>query len=110
MSENTARIRELNDAFRTSFTGGKVYMTDGVAALDDATKAKVLTSVRTFTAFSRDNDPYGEHDFGSFEIDGARYFFKIDYYSARDPDLGSQDPSDPAQTERALTIMLAEEY
>lgn len=110
MSSNSTRIRELNDAFRMSFTGGKIYMAAGVAALDDAAKTKVLTTVRNFSAFSKDNDPYGEHDFGNFTIDDEKYFFKIDYYSSRDPDLGSEDPSDPNETERVLTIMLAEEY
>ena len=32
---NTARIRELNDAFRTTFRGGKVVMTASVAALPE---------------------------------------------------------------------------
>jgi hypothetical protein len=65
--------------------------------------------VRRFSEFGPDNDPHGEHDFGVFEHDGHRFFFKIDYY---DPDLrfGSEDPTDPEKTTRVLTIMLAEEY
>ena len=41
--------------------------------------------------------------------DAERIFWKIDYY---DPslDFGSEIPSDPAQTVRVLTIMLASEY
>ena len=59
--------------------------------------------------FSEDNDPHGEHDFGSFEVDGENYFFKLDYYS---PDMegGSEDPADPEKTTRVLTIMRADEY
>ena len=34
-----ARIRELNDVFRRSFSGGKVVMTCGVDALPDMVKA-----------------------------------------------------------------------
>jgi Protein of unknown function (DUF3768) len=37
----------------------------------------VLERVRHFTEFTKDNDPYGEHDFGSFELAGIDYFFKI---------------------------------
>lgn len=61
------------------------------------------------TAFDADNDPYDEHDFGSFKIIDQRMFWKIDYYGET-MDVGSNDPADPAQTTRVLTIMLAEEY
>ena len=62
-----------------------------------------------FNDFTPDNDPYGERDFGAFTHKGQRIFWKIDYYS---PDLSrhSDDPAEPAQTVRVLTIMLAEEY
>ena len=56
-----------------------------------------------------DNDPHREHDFGSFEIEGETYFFKIDYY-ALDMIGGSEDPADPEKTTRVLTIMRADEY
>jgi Protein of unknown function (DUF3768) len=103
------RIRALNDALRQSFVGGRVMMTAGVDALPDAEKATLLSAVRSFDAFDRDNDPHGEHDFGSFEVAGETYFFKLDYYS---PDLqgGSEDPADPEKTTRVLTIMRADEY
>ena len=65
---------------------------------------------RTFDAFTAGNDPNGEHDFGSFELDGVKLFWKIDYYDKRDPDLGAEDPADATTTERALTLMLADEY
>jgi hypothetical protein len=39
----------------------------------------VLERVRHFDEFTKDNDPYGEHDFGSFELAGIDYFFKIDF-------------------------------
>jgi len=103
------RIRELNDAFRTSFQGGQVLLTAGVAALSDQTKANVLELVRTFAGFNGDNDPHGEHDLFSFDHDGERYFGKIDYY-APDMQHGSEDPADPAKTIRVLTIMHASEY
>jgi hypothetical protein len=106
---NSERIRELNDSLRQTFTGGRVVITEGVDALSAETKAEVLLCVQTFDRFDPDNDPHGEHDFGSFEIAGERFFFKVDYY---EPGMegGSEDPADPAKTTRVLTVMKAEEY
>jgi hypothetical protein len=108
-TDKTPRVRELNDLLRTTFTGGRVLMTAGVAGLPEALTAQVLQRVRTFDRFDGNNDPHGEHDFGAFEIDGKQFFWKIDYY-APDMDGGSEDPSDPDQTTRVLTIMLAIDY
>jgi len=102
-------ISELNDAFRTGLADGHVYVTRGIAALPDAEQAAIMDRVRSFSAFSPDNDPHGEHDFGSFEHDGRTIFWKIDCYD-RDLNYGSPDPSDPRVTTRVLTVMLAEEY
>ena len=103
------RIRLLNDNFRTTFVGGRVVTTQGVAELPLDTKARVLLAVQSFDKFTEDNDPHRDHDFGSFEIEGETYFFKIDYY-ALDIDGGSEDPADPEKTTRLLTIMRADEY
>jgi len=102
-------VRALNDAFRKSFVGGTVMMTAGVAAMPDIDRRALLRSVRAFEAFDSNNDPYGEHDFGSIGQDGARYFWKIDYYGL-DLSTGSPDPANPRQTRRVLTIMCVEEY
>jgi hypothetical protein len=106
---STEAIRTLNDALRTTFEGGRVLVTQGVRALPLEVNAAALSAVQAFDAFTPENDPYGEHDFGSFELQGARIMWKIDYY---DPSLtgGSEDPADPEVTTRVLTIMLAEEY
>jgi hypothetical protein len=105
------RIRELNDAFRKSFDPrlGRIMVTAGVDSLPSDVRAMVIRKTASFDAFSPENDPHGEHDFGSFELAGHRFFFKLDYY---DPTLefGSEDPADPEKTTRVLTIMLAEEY
>jgi hypothetical protein len=103
------RIRELNDRFRTTMTGGRMLMTAGVNALPSDVKAMVIRRVATFSEFTADNDPHEEHDFGNFELAGRKFFFKIDYFDAN-MEFGSEDPADPAKTTRALTIMLAEEY
>jgi hypothetical protein len=106
---NSERIRALNDSFRQSFVGGRVVITEGVDALSTNVKAEVLLQVRHYDRFDRDNDPRGEHDFGSFQIGRERFVFKIDYYNL-EMDGGSEDPADPAKTTRVLTVMKAEEY
>jgi Protein of unknown function (DUF3768) len=107
--DRTHRIRVLNDNFRSTFVGGRVVMTQGVNELPLVTKARVLLAVQSFDKFDADNDPHREHEFGSFEIEGETYFFKIDYYDL-DMEGGSEDPADPEKTTRVLTIMRAEEY
>ena len=105
------RTRELNDTFRKSFDAklGKVVMTAGVSEFGADIKVKIMLAVQAFSEFSEENDPHGEHDFGSFELFTKQFFWKIDYYD-KALESGSEDPSDPAQTKRVLTIMLAEEY
>ena len=106
----TAKIRELNDAFRTALAGrGRIFVTAGIAAMSPDYQVEIMRRVHGFTAFSPDNDPYAEHDFGSFEYGGKTIFWKVDCYD-RDLNFGSPDPSDEAVTTRVLTVMLAEEY
>lgn len=109
MAPQTARIRVLNDNFRSTFIGGQVVLTAGVSQLPLDVKAKAILMVKTFKDFTNDNDPYREHDFGSFEIIDQTFFWKIDYYDPK-CESGSEDPSDPTKTTRVLTIMLANEY
>lgn len=107
--EKRRRIRELNDAFRMTFSGGRVLVTSGVQALGEKSVAMLLRRVQAFSAFTRDNDPYGEHDFGTLEHEGRKVFWKIDYIDLP-LSMGSDNPSDPSAICRVLTIMLAEEY
>jgi hypothetical protein len=102
------KIAFLNDGLRRTFSRGRVVMTAGVAALPEEILAQVLEQVRHFDEVTKDNDPYGQHDFGNFYFDGQDYFSKIDYYS---PDMqgGSEDPADPEKTTRVMT-MRADEY
>ena len=85
----------------------RVIITEGVQALDNVDT--VLRQVQLFDAFTPDNDPYGEHDFGAIRYQGQTIFWKIDYYDL-DLHMHSPDPSNETVTARVLTIMLAEEY
>ena len=110
MPNDTQAIARLNDLCRTAMgVAGKLIQTQGICALPPAEQSAIREKVETFNHFSEDNDPYGERDFGAFEHNGHQVFWKIDYYA---PDLmhGSENPADPKQTVRVLTIMLADEY
>lgn len=105
-------IAAQNDLFRQSFdpSMGIVTLTVGVNALSDIDKSKLLSEIRSYDGFKQDgNDPYFEHDFGSIELKDIKYFFKIDYYD-KTMQYGSENPADPNQTKRVLTIMEASEY
>jgi uncharacterized protein DUF3768 len=107
--EYREKVRELNDTFRASFSGGIVNMTSGVQALGEKDVLDICMKVKTFDKFTQDNDPYGEHDFGVIHHDGQTINWKIDYYDLK-LEYHSPDKSDPTVTARVLTIMLAEEY
>ena len=108
-TDRVKKIADLNDAFRRSLMGGRVVVTSGVAALGQRAQVEALQAVQAFNTFTPDNDPYGEHDFGSLSVRGHEFFWKIDYY---DPSLTrhSDDAADPSVTVRVLTVMLTEEY
>ncbi len=102
-------IKTLNDNLRQTFTGGRVLLTAGIKAKSKDDIAKILSEVRQFNNFTPDNDPYNEHDFGSFDYNGEMIYFKIDYYDKNYQYL-SEDPSNPNLTNRVMTVMLASEY
>ena len=102
-------IAQLNDRLRTTFFGGQMAVTLGIQSLPEELQRAVLNSVQAFNIFNEDNDPYGEHDFGTFSCQGHQINWKIDYYDL-EMLYRSEDPADPAKTKRVLTIMLAEEY
>lgn len=112
MTLSTKRSREiaaLNDLARKTFQGCRVVLTEGILNLPDSLQFEVLQSVRNFGQFTPDNDPYEEHDFGAFDLDGHRVFWKFDYFDVRSQYL-SADPTSTELTNRVLTIMLADEY
>ena len=117
------RIARLNDLARSAMgIACVVVATEGIRALPEDDQSRLRELVETFDAFTPDNDPYGERDFGAIyqgldggwsasrPVDAAMtVFWKIDAYD-RALQFGSEDPADPAVTRRVLTIMLASEY
>jgi hypothetical protein len=109
MTTKTEAIRTLNDELRQNLSAGTALITAGVAALGAEAVERIVQAIAVYDDFCHANDPYEEHDFGSFEADGHTIFFKIDYFDST-LTVHSPDPSDPAVTKRVITIMMAEEY
>jgi hypothetical protein len=111
MTSKVEQIRTLNDRLRQNLGTGveTAVITIGVAALGDEAVARIVKTIAVYDDFCHDNDPWEEHDFGAFEVDGHKIFFKIDYYDLT-LTYHSDDPADPTITHRVITIMLAEEY
>ncbi len=75
-----------------------LVVTRGIAERFEGMFDEVLQRVRNFSTFTDSNDPWKEHDFGAFELNGEKIFWKIDDYAGYE---GYQ---------LVLTIMLASEY
>ena len=108
-------IARLNDELRCGRKRGDhnlIVTTDNVNALLNTGNGildQLFARGRLFRALSawqpERPSAYDQHDFGSFEFEGTRLLFKIDYYARRDFMAESEDPTKPHLTCRVLTIM-----
>lgn len=95
-------VSVLNDLHRRT---QPFMLTRGVlelGGLDEITRL-----LRGFDTFNEDNDPHGEHDFGTFEYGGKTLFWKFDYYDQKLEHWGDPLSQD---CRRILTVCLSEEY
>src|SRR5439155_3704236 len=79
--EIVEQIAKLNDLCRTAMgVGGRLVQTAGISALPPQIQSAIREKVERFRDFTPDNDPHGERDFGTFNVDGVRekIFWKID--------------------------------
>ena len=53
-------------------------MTAAVNALSVELRAAAIVAVQAHTVFTKDDDPYEEHDWASFELGGRRFVWTID--------------------------------
>ena len=112
-------IASVNDAFRAGLgradfgvaVPGKLVMPSGISGLPPNILNEIWMKVRSFKTFNEDNDPYGEHDFGSFDHPEAGTInWKIDYFEDENCEYGSEYPDDPKRSYRVMTIMRANEW
>jgi len=117
-----ATIAAQNDLFRKALLDpvaalemqakgiqGQVLVTPGVSSEGEEFQAAALAAVATDTRFTEDNDPYGDHTFGTVTVSHQKLFWKVDLYDT-DFTYGSERPFDPKVTRRVLTIMCPSEY
>ena len=109
MWESKKIIQLINDTFRKTFQGGKIVLTRGIRALPKEDINQIMLKVSRYNEFTTANDPYEEHDYGSFDYNGIKIIWKIDYYD-KNYEFASENPADVTKTNRVLTVMLAEEY
>ncbi len=100
-----ARIAALNDEFRRNGPNGDWIVTTSILARSDF--PALVKAVQDFDAFTPDNDPWGEHDFGEIKWQNELTMWKIDYYNQ---DLTGGEPPLSPECRRILTILLASEY
>lgn len=101
--ERFQEMARRNDVVRQ--LGMNVVVTKKAAELPDI--EEMLYKVRSFSAFSKKDDPYGWHDLGRFIWHDQMVLWKIDYY-----DSELKHFVDPLSDEckRIVTVMLASEY
>jgi len=113
-----ATIAAQNDAFRKAICGqpvlgkipqGKLVVTASVDAQGPLFVMEALRQVGTFEAFNEDADPDHLHEMGVIEIETLTVWWKIDLYDL-DYHFGSDDPDNPDQTRRVLTILFPSDY
>ena len=112
--QEIALIASQNDQFRLErgsqrSIAGQWVLTAGVHGRGPVFIKAAVEAVAAFDCFTEDNDPHGEREFGAFQIEGVKLFWKIDLYD-RAFETGSPMRSDLYQTARVLTIMFPNEY
>ena len=106
-------IATINDRFRKTIffrplRRGKLVLTQGIGALEDAQLKPVALAIINQTEFDEGNDPHGEHDFGVVALPNVpKCYWKIDYYSDAGMRYGTEDL---INAYRLLVVMLADEY
>ncbi len=92
--DRTIRIRDLNGELRINgrSLNGRVVAMGTLGHEDNEKIIRVYRGAAAFDDWPEGDDPYREHDFGKFDVDGESYIFKIDYYSL-DEMHGSEHPA-----------------
>lgn len=112
-TSETEAIARMNDCFRDlsilDESVGKWVLTLGINAKGEAFALACIQAIREYNDFNEDNDPYGDHSFGTVIVEDTPVWWKIDLYD-RSYRFGAENPTDLSNTRRVLTVMLPSEY
>ena len=101
-------IKEVFNPFNKNSHGFNVNITPEVAESEHL--IEILEAVQNHRKFPKGDDPYGLHDFGAFEVDGRRWYFKFDFYEDEKMQWGWDPLDEHRRAYRLLTIMCSSEY
>ena len=102
-------IALLNDRFRQGDRSlGEYQLSRQVLALPKSKQKQLYSMLQDFSDFNPQNDPTGERKSGEIIIDNSIYKWRIDYLDSSMTML-SDNPSDPNQTARILSLFRADE-
>lgn len=118
MTLNPIQIK--NDAFRRDLVKNansmKVFFAPNFVAYYDTNMPFFMKVLHTLihldeNHFNKDNDPHEEHDMAFFEVDGERFFFKIDYYDESYQHFcGEENLLDDSKCNRVITVGHSSDY
>lgn len=106
---STKPLLRVAPVFTLDGIEGELVATRGIADAGANFLGNVIRACARAFVFTEDNDPYGDHSFGTITVEGHRVFWKFDLYDT-DLKAGSEHPAIPAHTRRVLTLMFPHEY
>ena len=107
--EQLKRMQNLNDMLRIFHKNGEIVYSSGMSIFSNYDLFQIMRTISFYDDFNKDNNPYGEKDFGIVNFKNYKIIWKIDYYD-NELKYHSSAPYDSNQTKRVMTVMLADEY
>ena len=107
MSRDSQRIRELNDDLRQSlaYSPREATTTEGILNLGILAMYHIVKAVGNYDDFTKDNDPWEEHDFGQLNVNGQSIIWRIDYFplTGLKPPFSKRDQNSNVYAEHTLS-------
>ena len=100
--------RALNDHFRKTGQGGIVTLSMGLHKLGQAEVDNVMKQLAGEKG-DKSVEAGSEHDMGEIQVGNRTVSWEINYYNKELDDV-SDNPTNPDQTTRFMTLLLSTEY